>query len=321
MTPTTMGLRALSLALLIGTAAPLLAQDQHILFPVAEIEQRLGEGQFEIAGQMGSRFDGDRTQRTQLTFPDGVQMLAKWATAVPGGETFNNVPRYELAVYELQKLFLDEPDFVVPPTVVRAVPLVWYRDWKSDARATFDEAPASTLIVLQYWLWNVQGGEVYDKDRLERDDAYARAIGNLNVLTFLVRHNDANQGNFLISSDSTTPRVFAVDNGLSFSSEASNRGYEWRSMRVKRVPAKTVERLRAITKEQLHAHLGVLEHFDVQVGQLVRGTAVENLDHKRGVRRRAEAIQLGLTEREIDGVWDRLRNLLKKVDEGDITTF
>jgi hypothetical protein len=61
-------------------------------------------------------------QRAALEFADSLIILAKWARAAPGGDTFNNALRYELAAYAIQELFLDQPDYVVPPTVARAVP-------------------------------------------------------------------------------------------------------------------------------------------------------------------------------------------------------
>src|SRR5690242_192165 len=43
----------------------------------------------------------------------------KWKPAAPGGDGYNHSPRRELAAYALQKLYLDEGDYVVPPTVAR----------------------------------------------------------------------------------------------------------------------------------------------------------------------------------------------------------
>ena len=41
-------------------------------------------------------------------------------------------------------------------------------------------------------------------------------MANFNVFTYLVSHNDENEGNYLISGVEDNPRVFSVDNGLAF---------------------------------------------------------------------------------------------------------
>ncbi|HEY0305302.1 MAG TPA: hypothetical protein VGC44_10020, partial [Longimicrobiales bacterium] len=177
------------LALLLG--APLHAQDSNISFRVAEIEMRLRTQPFEIFDMRGSRFEDDRTQRVAMTFPDSQSMLVKWAKAPNrGGFTFNNEPRYEIAAYEFQKLYLDEPEYVVPPTVLRAVDLEYYRTLQPSANPTFGNT-SSVVVVLQYWLSQVTPRDVHDPKRFETDSLYARHFANLNIFSYLVRHSDS----------------------------------------------------------------------------------------------------------------------------------
>jgi hypothetical protein len=300
-----------------GVAA---AQDTNIIYPVPLIEQRLREQPFELQDRQGSRFEGDRTQRVTLMFPDSTLLMVKWARAARGGERFNNVPRYELAAYELQKLFLDEASYVVPPTVARMVPLHWYRTVDARVVPTFDGAN-SVLVVLQYWLWEVTPEGFFDLERFAADSLYARHLANMNILTYLIRHNDSNQGNFLISKDARNPRLFSVDNGVAFRSAESSRGFEWRELRVDRLPRATVERLRGITRAELERALGVIAQFEVRDGELVPVPPTENLSGGRGIRRRGEQLQIGLTTREIRDVEGRLRRLVRLVDAGRIQTF
>jgi hypothetical protein len=301
-------------------AAAAVAQDSNILFPIDSIEHRLVREHFEIEARQDARFQGDRTQRTVLTFPDQTTYMVKWARAPVGGQQFNNEPRYELAAYQIQKLFLDGPEYVVPPTIARAFPLAWYREFDSAAQPTFDGA-RSILVVLQYWLSNVSQRDVFDAERLRTDDAYARHFANLNILTFLIRHSDSNAGNVLISQDSLRPRLFSVDNGVAFASQESDRGTAWRRLRVGRLPRETVERLRQIQREDLHQALGVVSQFEIRDGELVPVPPTANLSAGRGIRRRGDVVQLGLTSREINQVHDRLRQLLRQVDSGRLTTF
>jgi hypothetical protein len=313
------------LALLAATLAgapvtPAAAQDFNFILPIPEIEQRLRDHHFQIVDNRGSRAPGDRTQRVVLTFEDSVVLLAKWANATPGASAFNNEPRYELAAYEIQKLFLVPDEYVVPPTIMRSFPLPYVTTQAPGVQRTFTEA-ASVLVVLQYWLSGVTPDNYWDQRRAQEDTVYARHIGNFNVLTYLIRHQDSNIGNYLISQLEENPRVFAVDNGVAFGGEPSNRGFEWRSMRLQRLPRATVERLRSISRADLDRTLAVLAEFEISDGQLVAVPAGENIGPSRGVRKSGNRVQIGLTRAEIGAVESRLRNLLGQLDRGRITEF
>jgi hypothetical protein len=300
----------------------LTAQDLNIPIQIDSIEYLLESADFELADELtGTRFQGDRTDRVILRFDEATSFQTKWAPAPRGGEAFNNVPRYEVAAYEIQKLFLDEGEIVVPPTVMRAVSLDWYRTLTRDVDATFRGA-RSVLVVLQSFVNFVTDEDVWDEDRFDSDPAYARNWANANLLTYLIRHSDSNVGNLLISTFSSNPRIFAVDNGVAFNSIESDRGTRWRSLQVSRFPASTVERLRTLTEEQLHETLGVLAQWEVQGDELVRVPPTENIDRRRGVRDRNErGVQIGLTDDEIDDTWYRLEVFLRGVDNGQYQTF
>jgi hypothetical protein len=312
---------ALTALVLLLFAVPGHAQDVTILLPVDSIERLLRHEPFEILDKRGSRFEGDRTSRAALTYADGTMLAVKWAPAPPGGDAFNNSPRHETAAYELQKMFLDDSEIVVPPTVIRAVPLPWYRDLDPAAEATFG-GTTSTIVALQYWLNGVTPHGFWDPDRFERDLTYARHLANFNILTYLIRHGDANVGNFLIAESPLNPRVFSVDNGVAFRSRDSDRSDEWRLLRVRRLPASTVARLRAITEADLIRRLETVAQFRVvEGGELERAERGPNLRPDRGIRRHEDLIQLGLTRREIGDVWRRLQHLLREVDRGRIELF
>jgi hypothetical protein len=307
-----------SLALAAAMAAPAAGQDANIMFPVDSIERLLAYEPFEIVDMRGSRAEGDRTSRATLTFADGTLLLAKWAPAPPGGETFNNVPRFEVAAYEIQKLFLDPEDYVVPPTVIRAFPLAWVESVDEDNARPTTYGTESVLVVLQYWLFSVTPDDFWDEDRFAADTAYARHFGNFNILTYLVRHNDENVGNFLISQSPTNSRVFSVDNGVTFSSEESDRGHRWRNLRIDRLPAAAIDRLRSLTEEDVIRQLETVAQFRIREdGQLERMESTENLRENEGFRREDDLVQLGLTRREIRDVWRRIERLLSDVEDGD----
>jgi hypothetical protein len=299
----------------------LASQDGNIAMRAARVEAYLRDSALKPVASEGSRFKGDRTEHVMLAFNDTTAIEVKWAVAPAGGEAFNNQPRYEAAAYELQKLFLDERDYVVPPTALRMVPQsVFAASAGLKGEPTFDDSPA-VLVELQYWTMGVTPEGVFDPKRASRDSVYARHLGDLNILTYLIRHRDANKGNMLLSADSTNPRLFAVDNGVAFASPPSNRGTDWERMRVERVSAATVARLRSINEASLATALGVVGQFERRGDDYVATAPGPNLDADKGIRRKGSTLQLGLTTYEIEGVRDRLKSLLKDIDRGKVKTF
>jgi hypothetical protein len=295
-------------------------QDANFHLPIGEIEEHLRDLPFQIIDWRGSRMPTDRTQSVVIEFEDSSVLRVKWASAPPGGGTFNNEPRYEAAAYEIQKLFLDPEDYVVPPTILRAFPLEYVTEQIPGTPRTF-RGVESVIVSLQYWLNGVTPDGWWDAERATEDTVYARHIGNLNIFTYLIRHGDMNFGNFLISTREESPRVFSVDNGVAFRSPPSDRGDDWRQLQVRRLPTRTVERLRALTLEELSSALGILAEYRVEDGTLVPVPFGENLRPGRGVRRQDGRVQIGLTEREIRDIDERRRALLQRVERGQIETF
>lgn len=317
-----LGLGLLACAAVLACPAALRAQAAgNLQQPPSEIERYLAREAFTVDTLRGARYPDDKTKQVTLEFEDGTRMLAKWAPAPHGGERFNEAPRYEEAAYQVQKLFLDEDEYVVPPTLCRCVPVWVYREHAPDARPTFDES-SCVLIALQAWMWSVTEEGVFDRERFRSDTLYARHLANLNVLTYLIDHKDANKGNFLISTVDGRPRVYAVDNGVSFSSEKGNRGYEWRRLRVERIPDETAERLRSIEREELTERLATFAQFErTESRGMVRVEPGEPIDPDEGIRLRDGVLQLGLTGDEIQDVWERLQELVRRVERGDVGTF
>lgn len=295
-------------------------QGPNFSLPPSEIEDRLAGEPFEIVAMQDNRWQGDRTQRSALRFRDGATLKVKWARAAPGGFAINNQPRYEVAAYRFQKLFLEEPDWVVPPTVMREIPLRLYRQIEPEIQPTFD-GTGSVLVAVQYWLQDVADLEEPDAGRLASDEAYARRLAILNLFTYLIRHVDANPGNVLISTTGE-PRMFAVDNGVAFRSPESPRGTIWKDLHVDRLPSRAVERLRELTRAELDEALAVVAEFRVNAeGRLEPVERTAKLDPNRGVHREGDIVQLGLTNLELDEIWARRQALLDRIDAGEIATF
>jgi hypothetical protein len=316
-------LLVIAMAAVIGPGTPAYGQDANLTLPVPELERMLTDDPFTIVDAEISRpkAKGDITLKADVSFDGKPPIRVKLRKAEPGAETFNNVPRYDLAAYELQKLFLDPAEYVVPPTALRFVPLAEFRKYEQNVERTFSGAD-EVLSVLQYWLQDIKVvADVYDPALFQTDTVYARHIGQLNILTNLIDHGDSNVGNFLIGRTMPGPRVFAVDNGVAFGSGESDRGRVWASLRVDRLPTDTVERLRRITWDSLQQAMGVVAQWQLQHGNYVPMPKGANMSPNRGVRREGDVVQMGLKKSEIDRVWRNVQGLLKKVDAGEVKTF
>jgi len=201
------------------------------------------------------------------------------------------------------------------------MPVAELLPYAPQARPTF-RGSDEVMVVLQYWLQQVQVvADVYDPAKFATDPGYARHVGQLNVFTYLIEHGDANVGNFLLSREPVAPRVFSVDNGVAFAFNESDRSEAWKQLRVDRLPADTVARLRQLTSEGLHRSLGVLAEWKLVDGHWIAVAPGANLGPLRGVRVEADTLQLGLTRLEIDRVDRRRAQLLKLVDSGKVGTL
>ncbi|MEE4311210.1 MAG: hypothetical protein V2J62_05020 [candidate division KSB1 bacterium] len=296
------------------------AQDSNIVHPLERIERALWQDDFKMNTPRGVRYQEDQARWTMLRYDDGFFMRVKIMKAPKGGGTTNNNPRYELAAYQFQKLFLDPHEYVVPPVSIRFIPIEYYRKFEPDVKPTFRKTDA-VLCAFQYWLSNVSPDDLYNEKRLEEDSLYAKHIANFNIFTYLVQHNDSNEGNALISTDVNNPRVFSVDNGLTFGEEYSRLGVKWRDLFVPRLPETTIDRLRTLDYDSLFSALSVIAQYRIQDGSVEAMEPTSVFDKYEGVRVNKEMIQFGLTESEIYNVYNRLRSLLKMVDKGKIPTF
>jgi len=310
----------LAAPLLAGLAATAAAQDSNITQPIADLERLLAAEPLVITQAEISRpkAKGDITLRADVSLGGAPPLRVKLRKAEPGADTFNNVPRYDLAAYELQKLFIDPAEYVVPPTALRFIPRADFAKYQPDVTRTFSSAD-QVLAVLQYWLSDITVvADVYDPARFDADPVYARHIGQLNVLTYLIEHRDSNVGNFLIGKSPTGARVFSIDHGVAFASIDSDRGEAWKDIRVNRLPADTVARLRTVTVPVLEQHLGVLAQWKLEGDRYVPVAPGPNLSPNRGVRRKGNDLQMGLTKSEISAVNRLLVKLLQRIDAGEI---
>ncbi len=307
--------------------------------PAPQLMKLLQYGEFEILSDEPADMSAMNSRELVLRYrgmsPETMRKLkmwnvrlkkpikVKWKAAPKGeGDGWNNSPRREIAAYVIQRLFLDPEDYVVPPTATRCITLPQYQ--RIDPKAKPNIKPFQCVYgAFAAWVTNVESPKhIYDADRFKRDKRYAYHMANMNLLTYLIDHKDAQSSNFLVPTDPKNPRIFVVDNGLSLGSGLHNIFMrQWDEIRVPALPKKSIERLRKVTQSDLD-RLGVLAQMEADANGILRNVDPrENLKPKVGSRVFPNTIQIGLTTAEITMIKKRLQQLLKKVDEGTWELF
>jgi hypothetical protein len=260
-----------------------------------------------------------------LQFPDDHLVIkAKWKAATFGGEGLNNEPRKEIAAYELQKLFLDPDEYVVPPTVGRCIAAEFYsiEVARHESRPNFPDINC-VFGAMSYWVENVKDLDGFSARRFAADTPYRERVALLNLFTHLIDHRDTRRSNFVAVQDERDPRMFSVDNGLALSGLRNPIAWliqDWSHLLVTALPRRAVDRLRRLGRADLDVLLVVAE-FHVHGGQLDPAPPGKPLDSERGVRIERGVLQLGLTRSEIDGIYRRMQQIVEKVDGHEIAVF
>lgn len=291
----------------------------------AELEQILPYQDFQILEVKGGVGGVMGVRKLTVRFsPSNRVLKVKWKRAPDGdADGWNNTPRKEIAAYEVQKWFLDPVDYVVPTIAPRCIPMAAYA--AVDPKATHPSLPGTTCAfgVFVIWLDDVGiEGPIYEESRFLADPRYAYYMANLNLLTYLIDHEDGRRNNFLTSDDPRDRRIFSIDNGVSFGARVKNWFVRnWNKIRVPALRRETIERLRTVDAKRLQ-ELGVVAELRADADGVLRPVAhSKNVAPKKGSRVEPGWIQLGLTRGEIEDVHERIERLLKDVDKGRIGLF
>ena len=249
------------------------------------------------------------------------------AKSIPPGQLdgWNSSPRKEIAADQIQRLFLDPIDFVVPSSSMRCVRLDVWNEKFPDTQPSIP-GTSCVLVNLSMWLNDLTVPDVvYDKERFLEDPNYAYRLAHFNLLTYLIKARDLRRGNILVSKHDADRRVFAIDNGISFGAWFYNwfnpSSYTWQRITVPALPRATVDRLRGLQREDLDVLATVVDFAPGENDRLVRAEPGPPFDPDEGVRLDGTRLQFGLTRGEIDDVWKRIQNLVKDVDKGRIGLF
>jgi hypothetical protein len=282
-----------------------------------------GQGEIEVH-QIGRTASGTGGAERVGLYLAGVEYRVKSKEVPEDLDGINNAPRKELASYAIQPLFLDREDYVVPATTLRCIPLPLWRETHDGAGVPTVPGTSCVLVVTSMWLQDVTVPEVLlDRERFLSEPSYAYYMSNLNVFTYLIEHQDGREGNFLVSKDERR-QVFAIDNGVAFGQPWPFYNWfvpNWHVLRVPAVRKGTVDRLRALEREDLDVLLVVahLEPDDAGILRLVPSGPL--IDADEGASRRGTTVQFGLTADEIDAVWERIEHLIEDVDAGQLPVF
>jgi len=294
-------------------------------FPIrpAEAERRLAREPFEIVEAERTASGVAGAQKWKVKFRDGQVVKLKWKAAPRyTADGWNNSPRREIAPYEIQKWFLDEPDYVVPPAEVRCIPLPLYRaQVDASAKATI-RGTSCVFGVLSLWLQDVEEPpEIWHPEMFDQQNDYSRSIAAVDVLTLLIGHQDGRPANFLWSTDGRH-QVFSIDNGISFHAFPFNPLVRnWDDIRVPALPREIVRRLAAVGPDQIAA-LAVLRQLEPDADRVLKlAPATENLDPDAGSRIGRSAFQIGLRQSELREIEERIRRLLQQAESGEIPLF
>jgi len=286
----------------------------------AEAEAALAHGAFRSLERRSAGGGTTGAARLRLEVAGHERPVdVKWKRAPRRLDGINNSPRRELAAYEVQKLVLDPDQYVVPTTVVRCVTT----EMVGAPEPAFRADASCALGALSLWLEDVTLPDVlYDAEAFAADPGYALPMAHFDLVTYLIDHEDGRRGNFLVSKSGAFRRVYAVDNGVSFGGIFYNWFVRnWDGLRVPALPRAAVDRLRGLRRDSLD-RLGVLAQLERRAdGRYENVAPGANLDPDAGVRIDEGVVQLGLERDEIDGLWERIQELIEDVDEGDLRVF
>jgi len=292
--------------------------------PVERLEPLLRDAALEVVSSERCATGLQGAQIVYLRFAaEKLLLKAKWKEASHGGTGFNNEPRKELAAYMMQRWFLAPGEYVVPPTVLRAIPHRHYVESVHETKPNFDGTDC-VVGVLAAWIEHTEDMPPFDAMRFSLQPAYRDTMANLNLLTYLIDHRDPRPANFLFSLDPERPRALSIDHGLAFSGLMNPRilfKHEWRELIVPQLPLEKLDRLRGLCREDLD-RLRTVAQMELRDGVFHSVEPEEELIAGDGpVRRDGDILQLGLEAKEIDDVEQRIYKLLRDADEGNVQLY
>ena len=289
-------------------------------------EQLLAHAEYEVLSVESAGAGTTRPTKGMVRFPETGDQFNVKGKGVPGDlDGINNSPRKELAAWKIQMLFLDPVDYTVPATALRCIQPERLSKYSIDSNPTL---PGTDCVLREVTIWmqDVAPPDVlYEEERFLNDVSYAYHMANFNILAYLINLRDNRWGNVLVSNDGSNRRVFAVDNGVSFGTIWYNwfypPHYEWRQIRVPALPRRSIDRLRKLQRKDLDSLMVVAQMKVDSDGILQTVDPGPPIDPDEGANFDGTTVQFGLTEEEVNAIWERVEALIEKVDANEIALF
>lgn len=301
-----------------------------------EIEGWLTSPDLQVLGVANTTTGRQNAKVLTLAVPSArgrIVFRAKWRAQSTAHRL--NDPRREIAAYAVQKLYLDPEDYVVPPAAMHCFPLGQYRKIV-EPNATPRGELRCEYGTLEYWLENAldlktaedegwfSSYELFDARLFRTEEIYRRSLANMNLFLYLIDHGDSHKKQFVFTRVRRSLHAWDVDNSIAFSLYRNPRltpQLDWSILHVPAVPKNSIERLRKLSLDDVRELL-VIEQLELQNGMLVRGvrsTPAMQLDY--GLRWAGNTLQVGLTESEVNRLWNRIRSAVRRVDAGELRSF
>jgi len=287
--------------------------------------QRSGKAIAQQAHQTAAGISG--ADKVLVTFPGlHKEIKFKWKAALSekdGMENYDNSISRNLATYQIQKLFLEPEDYVIPTSMVYCIPAQNYSQILELEATPQIEGSGCIFGNASVWMQDVKVPEVvFVEQHFLTNSNYAYFLSNLNILAYLVEHRDGRSGNILASKDNDRPQLFIIDNDTTFGTNPYNPfANNWNIIRVPALRKETIDRLRSIKRRDLE-FLGVVAQLDKGSDKVFRNVKPEkNMNPRKSVRISESTVQFGLSKGQIDDVWKRVKVLLKRIDSGEIPVF
>jgi hypothetical protein len=289
-----------------------------------EIEAWLRHPELEIVGAAKTHKGKQRARILTLSVPTEqgpVVFRAKWREFAT--TTIFNHPRIELAAYAVQKLYLEPHEYVVPVASGHCFELSQYRERVTRTAKPSFPGVSCVFGILSYWLEHVESvedsrlledahGNLLDEHLFWENEAYRRSLANLNLLTYLIDHDDSHENQFLVSESRKSPRLYSVDNSMAFETAKNpTLKQHWSDLRVPALPRDKIERLSALDFEDIR-RLSVIEQYENRAGRLLHvAPSPRSKKLNFGFRWAKGDLEVGLNRKEIDNLWWRIRSLVQ----------
>ncbi len=265
---------------------------------------------------------------------EGVVFRARWRAQSTNG--LINEPRKELAAHAVQRLFLDDHELVVPPSVAHCFPLSDYRRFAPDEKASFAHVDC-VLGFASYWLERVKTVEaaededwiekdtgILDEELFEDDALYRASVSKANLLTFLINHGDAHGKQFMLEWTPRGLRTYIVDNSIAFLSIKNPMlllREDWSNIQVPALPKRAIARLKALSEREI-ARLATIAELELRGRQLIStrgsGSQSQHEPDSSAMSWTGARLRIGLTRGEIELVSSRIRELLARPDLNEL---